>query len=196
VKDAVGTKVVQDSSKRRRGRPSKKETLEHIDLIRPFWRRGCTVAKTAEMLEKQGRKLSERTIQTYYHEWNNLLEEAKSHDLVEQELEIKNRAVAALEDNIEFLLDTRDDVNTLVNITKKEYLANVELKAHDESGQVPEPTAFRGYIKDRVDIAKTLLDCHIRKFQVEMEPTIDQITEEKIAKLVRESREKHTRKQA
>jgi len=193
VKDPVGTKDVPNTSKRRRGRPSKKDTLEHVELIRPFWRKGFTVAKTTEMLERKGTKLSERTIQTYYHEWNNLLEEAKSHDLIEQEKEIKNRAVAALEDVIEFLDIAKEDLDTLVNISKKEYLANVELKEQDKKGEVPEPKAFRGYIRDRADIAKTLLDCHIRKFQVEIEPTIDQITEEKIAKLVRESREKHTR---
>ncbi len=189
----VGTKKVQNTSdsKRKVGRPSKKEQLEHVTIIRPYWRKGMTVAKCVEMLERNKIFLSERTVQTYYHEWNNILEEAKSHDIIEQEKEIKNRATAALEDVIEFLDGAKKDLTYIVEHGKTEYATDMELKSKDKTGKVLEPPLFKPYTKEITDLAKTLMDCHIKKFEVELEPTMDEVVEKQVADIVKEARKRH-----
>jgi len=186
-KKLVTTKLVKTRQKNKGGRPSKKTQLEHFTLIRPYWRQGFTATKCHELLiEDKKTELNLNTIQTYYQDWNEQLEESKTKDMIMEEKEIKNRAVASLELLLVDYYEIKEDVDNKVKYGKRDFVAQSKLVEKGESKT--EPEMYPIYLSDRIGINKAIAELNMMKFTIEMEPTIDQRLEEQLAELIQKHR--------
>ena len=176
--------------KNKGGRPTKQEQLKHMDLIRPYWADGYSTHTAQTELAKAGNKFNVQTIQVYYREISNQIQDSKTKHYEEDEAEQKNRAISSIEKQTRVLVEHHKWLDQVITIEKiklqlwKEH--NLDEKGNVIKGADP-PPMLRTHATAVCDITNSIADLRAMTYDIESAPTLTQQMEERIADKIRQA---------